>query len=145
MSKGKEMSKSVPWCWHRKEKSCTWNFGYSVGPFSFHPSPPLFYPFNLLTLNGKEKRIEGKGGDVIVRLLPADQGCQGPWASLIFAIRISSFFLLLFLLCSRLLNKPQPTAAKNDQPALRALAFIYPLKNPQNSKCHTCTETIRSW
>ena len=43
---------------------------YFVGSSFFHPSQPLFYPFNPLTLDW----IERKGGDVIVRLLPDDWG-----------------------------------------------------------------------
>jgi hypothetical protein len=54
-------------------------------------------------------------------------------ASLVFTTRKSNF--LLFLLCTLLFNKPQPTAT-NQQPTLPHgdLAFIYPLKSPQNSK-----------
>jgi hypothetical protein len=63
-------------------------------------------------------------------------------------VRISNFFSFLFLLWARLLNKPWPTTGQQQPvytPLFRALAFIYPLKRPQNSKCHTITETICSW
>jgi hypothetical protein len=55
------------------------------GFLSFHPFlPPFFSPFNPLPLDKREKRTEGKGklslskvrgpkgGDVVIRLLPAD-------------------------------------------------------------------------
>ena len=37
-------------------------------------------------------------------------------------------------------DQQQPTT-----PPIRALAFIYPLKISQNSKCHTLAETVCSW
>jgi hypothetical protein len=77
--------------------------------FPLHSQPLVFNPFNPLTLDKRwNKRIERKGkrslenvrgqkGDnTIVRLLPADWECLGP--SLLSTIRISNFFLLLFLL-----------------------------------------------
>jgi hypothetical protein len=51
--------------------------------------------------------------------------------SLIFAVRISSFFFVDNYLAT-------------DSP-LEALAFICPLKSPQNSNCHTMTEIICTW
>jgi hypothetical protein len=51
---------------------CNLIFGYFAGSF-FYLSPPLFFhPFNPLTLGRREKRIEGKGGNHIIRLFPAD-------------------------------------------------------------------------
>lgn len=57
---------------------------YFLGSSLFHPSPPLFFFSNPLTLHKREKRIErkgkcslnkfkgGKGVNVIIRLLAAD-------------------------------------------------------------------------
>jgi hypothetical protein len=71
-------------------------------------------------------------------------------ASLIFTVRISHFFLLMLFLCAQLLNKPQSTAPTTTKPTTNhnlphvsgALAFIYPLKNPWNSK-YTITERLQ--
>lgn len=63
-------------------------------------------------------------------------------ASLIFTIGISDFFL--FLLCAQLHNKPLTTTT-HTHTLLKALAFIYPLKSPPNSKYHTITESIYNW
>jgi hypothetical protein len=51
---------------------CSRTFCYFVGSSFFHLSPPLFQPFNLLRLDGREKKDKGEGGNAIVRLLPAD-------------------------------------------------------------------------
>jgi hypothetical protein len=57
-----------------------------VGSF-FHPSPPLFFqPFNSLTLDRKEKEIEGKGEDIILMI----RGIKFLGANLIFTIKISN-------------------------------------------------------
>lgn len=41
---------------------CSRTFGYFVGSFLFHPSPPLsFFLSNALALSRSEKRREGKG------------------------------------------------------------------------------------
>jgi hypothetical protein len=38
------------------------SLGYFVGSSFFHPSPPFFFhPFNILSLDKREKRIERKG------------------------------------------------------------------------------------
>jgi hypothetical protein len=90
--------------------------------------------------------IEGKRGDIIVRLLP--RGVEFLGASLIFNVRISNFFLLFPFAQDYLTNcNQQQSTAMNQQPTLPlgTLAFIYPLKSSQNSRCHTITETILSW
>ena len=67
-------------------------------------------------------------------------------ANLIFAVKMSNLYLL---------NKPQSTATNQQEPTTTnykhplpkpswVLAFICPLKSPQNSKRHTITETICS-
>jgi hypothetical protein len=87
----------------------------------------------------EKKRIREKGATLLLDYFLLTKGVQFIGASLIFKGRISNFFL--FLLCSQLLNKLQPT----NNPPLRALAFIYPLKSPQHSKYHTIAETVCSW
>jgi hypothetical protein len=65
-------------------------------------------------------------------------------ASLIFASRISNFFLICFLVSNNYFincNQQQTRATTTVPPPLRALAFIYPLKSSQNSKHHTLEET----
>jgi hypothetical protein len=64
-----------------------------MGSSFFHPSP-LSHPFNSLTLEGRENRIEEKGCDVTIRLLPADWDVEFLGGSFILALRISDFFFL---------------------------------------------------
>lgn len=47
-----------------REKTVCPGICYFVGSF--------FYPFSTLMLDRGDKRIKGKGGNVILRLLPAD-------------------------------------------------------------------------
>lgn len=100
---------SIKWTW--------WlSFCHFVDYSFFHPSP-LFspHPFNPLTLDKREKRVEGEGKRSLNKvrgqkesniLLTTD--FQVPWGKFDLAVRISSFFLL-FLLCLGL------TATNNNQ------------------------------
>lgn len=122
------------WCLPHKQRD--WLL---VGSF-FHPSPPpFFHPFNPLTLDRREKRIERKGVSIILTLhFLVIRSIEFLGASLIFATRLSNVF---YLLCTPFLThcNHQPT------PSLQALAFIDPLKSPHDSKCHTFPETNHSW
>lgn len=63
---------------HAHSLSSVADFCYFVGYSFFHPSPPfLLHPFNPLTLVRREKSIERKRGDIIIRLLPAEKGKGG--------------------------------------------------------------------
>jgi hypothetical protein len=71
-------------------------------------SSSFFYPFSPLTLDKKGKRIEGKGKRSLNKVRGWKWGnyfllirdIEFLRASLIFDVRISKFFLLLFLLCT---------------------------------------------
>ena len=123
-------------------------FCYFVGSSFFHISLPFFFcPFNPLTLDEKEKRIERKEkiflnkvrgqkwDDITVRLLPANQVCQVPWGKLDLhhqAFLIHScccfFFAHDYLTNS---DQQQPTTTNQHQ-----ITTTRSLKKPQNSKCH---------
>jgi hypothetical protein len=115
---------------------CSWT--YFCG-FFFLPSfsTPFFYPFKRLTVDKT-----GKGATLSVDYFLLAKNIKFLEASLIFAIRISNFFL--FLLCTELLNKLQLI---NNNPASQGLSIHIPSLEyiPQNSKRHTLTETICSW
>ena len=126
---------------------------YLVGSFSSNFSPPQFHP---LSLDRKERIIEMKGKrspnkvrdkrgcDVITRLFLLTRGFQFLGASLIFAIiGISNFFL--FLLYAQLLSKLCPKINQQTILPLRILGFIYPLKIPEDSKCHITIGTVYCW
>lgn len=74
-------------------------------------------------------------------------------ASLIFTIRTSNFFFLLFLLCIQLLNIPQPTANTHNQtthhsqqqPIYGGSSIYKHAEQSQCSKCHTIAETLCRW
>lgn len=55
-------------------------------------------PFNPVTLNRREKRIERKGVDILLTLLPADSGCGAPWGKvdLQHQDRRSNFFFFAY-------------------------------------------------
>lgn len=104
---------------------------------------PFSTLFNPQTPDRKEEKIERKGATLSLDYFLLIRGVQFLEANLILAIRVSNFFFL-FLLCIGLCNKPWPTATSN-HPASQGSSIYRPLKSPQNSKCHTITETICSW
>lgn len=86
---------------------CSWNFGY----FGFFPSStfsislPPFHPPNSRWDRQKERR---KGASRSLDYFVLIRGINFLRASLVFAIRISHFFLSTLHI--QLLDKPQPTA-----------------------------------
>lgn len=120
----------------------------------FFVLPPFFHLFNPLTLDRKERKKRKKktqkndsrhlkGGNVIVTLTSCWLGVfEFLGTSLIFGVRISSFF---FLHCGWLLNELRlPSLTTTNSLTLGALAIINLLRSLQYSKCHTIAETICS-
>jgi hypothetical protein len=93
---------------------------YFLGSSFSSPLSPS--PFHLLSLDRRERRIEGGEREK----------------------RIPNSNFLPFVSP----NKPHSTSLNGQQPPtplLRALTFTYPPKSSQNYKCHTVTEIICSW
>jgi len=132
--------------------------GCFVGSSFFYSSPFLFFhPFNALSLDKREIKDREKeerdpwmksgirnGTRLSLDYVLLIRGIKYLGASLIFASRISIsscswYFFAYNYLTNHDQQKPSTTskpAPPTQQPTqlLRVLAFIYPLKSPQNSK-----------
>lgn len=123
---------------HRVSFPCRLIFFYSVtsvsilgcfvGSSFFYSSPFLFFhPFNALSLDKREIKDREKeerdpwmksgirnGTRLSLDYVLLIRGIKYLGASLIFASRISDYFLFLFL-CTRVFNKLQSTTGNNEQ------------------------------
>jgi hypothetical protein len=83
-----------------------------VGFFSFHPSPPLFHPPNSPTIGRRGRRLEGKGGGDVIRLL-ADWGVNLCCQDIQCLLLVSAQDHLTN--CNKEQQQPPPTSSSNQQ------------------------------
>jgi hypothetical protein len=114
-----------------------WLSGYFMGSYVYHPSPPL----SLERTRGRGKREASISLDyfLLVRGIPW-------WFWLLpSGYPISFSCLSTWDHLTNHNNSANPSTGQPAAPSSGILAFIHPLKSPQNSKHHTLAKTICCW